>query len=295
LDPTVEWSKTQGLERRLDYAALAMDDATRRWLSAFANRRRAIPPNAETLESCPLPALEVARIIWYRRVVNEARSVELAQQMQSLGKRLRAWNDVLHRALERLAEDETSHVDLATAVLKRLQSTTTAIPEEAKKINLLQETPITSFMRLNLTGLCICESISASRFASVREHTDLDGYRACIELFYRDELTHAELGFVLLPHILEEMYQELGSSRATELIHQEMSLTFGHMDRVVGLHFERQGGTPPPRPQPKQNPGIVEPAVDAAAFYRSIYDDVVPRLEALGLPAQDAWKNRREN
>ena len=289
------WSKTQVQERRRGYAALAMDDSALRWLSAFTNRRRAVSPNLDQLEACPVAALEVARIIWHRRIVNEARSVELAQSMQSLGKSTNLWNQGLSQAIERLEADEASHVELAMAVLKKLQSAPVTIAKEATQIDLPQETPLVSFMRLTLTGLCICEAISASRFASVREHTDLAGFRACIELFYRDELTHSELGFVLLPLVLEEMRHVLGSSRTDELVEQEMSLTFGHMDRVVGLNLERQGGVPPARPQPKQNPGIVEPAVDAAAFYRSVYDDIIPRLTALGLPAQAAWTNRRES
>jgi hypothetical protein len=275
-----------------------MDETTTRWLHAFTHRRRYAAPNLDTLEACPDVALDAARFVWHRRVVNESRSVDLArrmqetQQTQQAATHTGALGEAFFNALVRLEEDETSHVDLATAVLKKLNAPTIVIPPDATTVVLPDESAGLSMMRLVLTGLCICESISAARFAAVREHTDLDGYRACIELFYRDELTHAELGFVMLPHIVTNLRDEMGNARADELVAEELRTSLGHMDRVVGLDFERKGGPPPTRPQPKPNPGVVEPSVDALAFYRSIHDDVLPRLESLGLDARQAWKMR---
>lgn len=279
-------------ERRYAFAALVMDEATTRWLHAFTHRRRAAMPNLDTLEVCPDAALDAARFVWHRRVVNEARSVDLARKMQCTTTRLKDICKEFVEALGRLEEDETSHVELVTAVLKRLKAPIITTEADAVNLVLPEEPAVISMMRLVVTGLCICESVSAARFAAVREHTDLDGYRACIELFYRDELTHAELGFVMLPHIVQRLRDEMGTAYADELMTGELQSTLGHMDRVVGLNFERKGGPPPARPQPMQNPGVVEPAMDAIAFYRSIHEDVLPRFESLGLPAREAWKNR---
>ena len=269
-----------------------MDEATARWLHAFTHRRRAAMPNLDTLDACPNEALDAARFIWHRRVVNETRSVELALKMQQVATRMGAWGDAFAQAFVRLEEDEASHVELTTAILRKLDPPAINVPADATAVDLQKEPAAVSMMRLVLTGLCICESVSASRFASVREHTDLDGYRACIELFYRDELTHAELGFVMLPHVLKVLRDELGMARADELVESELRTTLGYMDRVVGLDFERKGGTPPARPQPPRNPGVIEPALDAIAFYRSIHEDVLPRLESLGIAAQKAWEKR---
>jgi hypothetical protein len=269
-----------------------MDEATTRWLHAFAHRRRPAAPNLDALEPFPDVALDVARFVWHRRVVNETRSIELARQMQIVASRVEGIGPSFIDALVRLEKDETSHVELATAVLKKLHAPTIAMPTDTNAVVLPDEPNVLSLMRLVLTGLCVCESISAARFAAVREHTDLDGYRACIELFYRDELTHAELGFVMLPHVVNRLRDEVGTERADELMTGELQTTLGHMDRVVGLDFERKGGLPPARPQPKQNPGVVEPAVDALAFYRSIHENILPRLESMGFVAQDAWKKR---
>lgn len=269
-----------------------MDESTTRWLHAFGHRRRATPPNLETLEPCAPEALDAARFVWHRRVVNETRSVELARAMQHLAQRVGDLGKTFHEAFVRLEEDEASHVDLTTAVLTKLQPPSIFIPKDATTVVLSDEPAIVSLMRLVVTGLCICESVSAARFASVREHTDLDGYRACIELFYRDELTHAELGFVALPPVLRVLRDEHGEAHADELVQDELRTALGYMDRVVGLDYERKGGPPPARPQPRGNPGVIEPALDAIAFYQSMHNDVLPRLRSLGLAADNAWKMR---
>lgn len=272
-----------------------MDESTTRWLQAFTQRRRSATPNPDHLETCPQEAIDVARLIWHRRVVNETRSVEVARKLRQLASAIGSLGDDVDAALLRLEQDEMTHVELAGAVLKKWNAPASTIPNAATTIVLPDEPRAVSLLRLVLTGLCICESVSAARFASVREHTDLDGYRACIELFYRDELTHAELGFVLLPHVANVLRNELGAERATSLIMEELRATFGEMDRIVGLNMERNGGVPRARPQPTMNPGVVEPAVDAAAFYRCIHEDLLPRLEALGFSAREAWTTRRNS
>lgn len=278
--------------RRSDCAARAMDETAIRWLDAFSHRKRITTPNLDLLDHCPEEALAVARIVWHRRVVNETRSVAIAQALQQLANRVETLGPHLVEAFKRLEEDEATHVELASAVLNRIGLSNIAIPADTTTLVFPKEPAVASLMRLVLTGLCICESVSASRFACVREHTDLAAFRACIELFYRDELTHAELGFVIAPHVAKVLHSELGKERASAFIQDELRSTFGEMDRVVGLNLERSGGVPPERPQPTPNPGVVEPALDARSFYQSIHHDIVPRLEALGFPANEAWKTR---
>lgn len=95
---------------------------------------------------------------------------------------------------------------------------------------------------------------------------DRPAFAAGIEAFHRDELAHAELGLVLVPVVLERLDAALGREARDDLAHDELRGTLGHLDRAIGLDLERRGGGPAPRPQPPDNPGVVEPAVDAAAF-----------------------------
>lgn len=255
---------------------------------AFAGRRRSALPDLEAMaaDPCPEAALAAACFVWRRRLVNETLSVDLARRLREHARGIEGLGDDVAQALERLEEDERVHVELAGAVLARLGA---AVPEEPAVLPARGEHALVAFARLVLTGLCVCETVSAARFATVREHTDLPFFRACIELFQRDELTHGELGFVLLPEVIARLRAALGEAGAAALLEAELRGALGHLERTVGLGFARRGGPPPPRPQPEGNPGVVEPAMDAVAFYRAIEGEVVPRLEALGLPARRVW------
>lgn len=268
-----------------------MADEARRWLAAFAARRRSEPPDLSSIEagSWEPAARDAARLVWRRRVLNEALSVAVARRLRETCARLPELGAEIDGALARLEEDEAAHVTLASAVLSRIER---ARPPEPEPMELLDERAEQTFVRLVLTGLCVCETVSAARFAAVREHTDMPALRACIEVFHRDERTHAELGFVLWPTAFDRLDAAIGREGAVELVAAELRRTLGHLDRVVGLDLERRGGPPPPRPQPPDNPGVVEPVIDAIAFYSAIHAEVLPRLSALGVPAEEAWASR---
>ena len=149
------------------------------------------------------------------------------------------------------------------------------------------------FARLVLTGLAVCESVSAARFEDVLDATDLAPFDRAIALVLRDEKAHAELGVRLVPLALDVLRRSIGEELARALIEEELTTTFAHLDRVIGLDLERRGPLPEPARQPRRNPGVVEPLVDARAFYRAIESRVLPRLERLGVPAREAWRARR--
>lgn len=260
-----------------------MDERTRRWLEAFA--RRAIPPVPDArMLSAPAEALEAATIVWRRRLLNEELSVELAVALRHVAGELQLDRPIL-AALDRLKEDEARHVAAATSVLNVFGRA----PAAKSSLPLPDASPEECWARLVLTGLCVCESVSAARFAAVREHVDLPAFRACIDTFHRDERAHGELGFVLLPGAIARLRTAIGSARATELLHNELRHTFGELDRVVGMRLALHGPLPQPRLQPPDNPGVVEPLIDAHAFYGAL-DRIVPRLESLGLRASAAWE-----
>jgi hypothetical protein len=221
-------------------------------------------------------------------VVNETTSVEVAKRLRAAASAASLGPEA-DAALARLEADEVRHVALAQAVLAHLGG---APPSGAPSPPLPDEPAPAPLARLVLTGLAICETVSAARFVAVRRHTDLPAYRAFIELFLGDEAAHGELGFTLLPGVLGLLEEKLGAPQAAVLVAEELRGTFRHLDRVIGLDLERRGGPPAPRSQPRGNPGVVEPAVDAIAFYEAIHGTILPRLAELGLPAREAWAGR---
>ncbi len=267
-----------------------MADTARARLIALARRRLLEPPTLERVDASalPQPALHAARIVWARRVVNETLSVEVAARLRATAL-VAGLVPEAHAALERLEADEARHVALAQAVL-------TALGEDAPACSpsppMREELAAVRLMRLVLTGLAVCETVSAARFAAVRRYTDLPVYREIIELFLRDETAHGELGFVLLEDVLAQLRVAVGSPAASAVVSDELRATLRHLDEVVGLDFARRGGVPALRPQPSGNPGVVEPAVDAVAFYEAIEQTILPRLEKLGVPARVAWDAR---
>jgi hypothetical protein len=269
-------------------------------LGAFAQRRLARRPDLGSLDPDDLaePALLVARIVWTRRVVNERASVELARRLRALGQAaasdLRALDAELAAAIDsalaRFEDDEAAHAELVTAVLERLGGSVPPVREALRPRPLAA--PTITFVREVLTGMAICETVSAARYAAVHRATDLSTPRACIDLMLRDEVAHARLGFTLLPVAIAAARRIADDAVVDEVIAEELVATFRELDLVVGMDSDRRGQRPTARRQPSNNPGIVEPASDAVAFYAAIESRIVPRLEAIGVAAEQAWRER---
>ncbi len=217
-------------------------------------------------------------------MVNEGGSVVVARRLRETAAAAGAPALVL-QALERLESDELLHHGLAVDVVRRLGGAVPRVPSPAP---LPHESPARSLLQQVIGALCVCESVSAARYAAVRGYTDLETPRAWLELLLRDEVAHGELGFALLPFALELAEPEGGRALAED----ELRLTFRELEHLVGMNAGRTGGPPPPRPQPASNPGVVEPAIDAWAFYDAAERTLIPRLEAHGLAAREAWAAR---
>ena len=63
------------------------------------------------------------------------------------------------------------------------------------------------------------------------------------------------------------------------------------LESVVGLDGARRG-LEPARPQPAGNPGVVEPNLDAIAFYQAVEQRVLPRFARVGVDVTTAWQGR---
>jgi len=268
-------------------------------LLSFATRRRLIAPDLTELaaDTWPLETREAARWTWSRRVAGETRSVEVAVELATAYAESGLELSGMDPAIARLEEDERAHVALCQAFVRGLGSHDVRAGERVADAQPLvpepdSEPPSVHLLRYVLTGLAVCESVSALRFAVVRAHTDLPLPRACIDLFLRDESAHARLGFVLLPAALAHHRALVGVERAASDIDAELRSTLRHLDLAVGLDAHRRNLTLRARPQPTENPGVIEPALDALAFYRGMERTIVPRLERLGVAAISAWRDR---
>ena len=259
-------------------------------LEGFTQRRRLDRPAIAQFDPSELPpeAHAAAVLVWSRRLTNETASCEVARRLETTARTLGLDKTVLG-ALARLGEDEVCHAEIAREMLVVLGHP--AVAAEDVLLPLPEESPERSFARQVIAALCIAESVSASRYSAVREVTDLPIPHACIDLFLRDEVLHGHLGFELLPTAMARLEAALGVAAARAFAEAMIRETLLALDLSVGLDAERRG-MPEARPQPTDNPGIVEPAIDALAFYDAVERTILPSFERAGLPANDAWKRR---
>lgn len=252
-------------------------------LSAFASRRDRRPRLEldDDVARLDEDARDAARIVWARRAANEDASVRLAERLLASldGAALaRPLEDAARRAFSRLATDERAHVEVTHEVLAALGGGAHEAP--AVVLRSLGEHAIERLLHDVAVGLVVCESVSASRFASVYAATDLPAFRERIGLFLRDEIAHARLGEALLPFVLEAYAARAGDEAARAFVAGSLE-SATHELVVTVAHGVPRAALPPPRPQPTTNPGIVEPAVDARALYRALDTTIAPLLDRL--------------
>jgi hypothetical protein len=237
------------------------------------------------LETSGLPeaARAAARIVWSRRCSNEQASVDLAERLATTSRALTEAPEEhagLAKAFARLEEDERGHVAITFEVLGALgASLPAAQPIEGRRPG---EPLGQLFARDVAVGLLLCEAVSASRFASVWAATDLPDFRERIAIFLRDEVAHARLGAVLLPEALRLLAREQGEEDARAYLRHEVTAAALELKRLVA-HDVAPADLPPRRPQPRENPGVVEPALDAHAYYRALFRFVFPALASVGI------------
>lgn len=262
------------------------DDELVRRLAAFTSRPRATVDATTplSLEDLPPESLQAATWVWRRRVMNEGGSVAVAQRLVAL-----APVGAVASALGRLEQDETHHERLARDFVLALGAPSPGpAPSPPEPAGSEKE----RFASLVFGALLVGETVSAARYAMVRAHTDVPRARAAIEVLLRDEVAHAELGFVLAPLALSALAEVSSQDAARARLSTELSSALGFLDRAVGLDAERRGLELVERPQPLMNLGVVEPMVDALAFYRAVHKRILPGLASLGFDTRALWAAR---
>lgn len=264
------------------------------WLMTFARRKTRARPDVTAIDTRRWqPEKRVAaRLVWARRVANESLSVDVARELREVAPPDAPEATAISEALERLERDEASHAALARDITLRLDPAFEPRDADAGPRTSPGDPPDVRFMRLAVTGLAVCETVSAARFEGVLAWTDLAPFKAAIALFLRDERAHGELGFVLAPVAVAALAARVGETACAALVDAELRAAFAYLDVVVGGDQLRRGGIERPGAQPQRNPGVVAPLVDAFQFYEVTRRRILPRLERLGIGARAAWDAR---
>lgn len=222
--------------------------------------------------------LERARVAWRTRAVQEFHSLALFTQLSSQVHLLGAPLDWCG-AFARMIEDEVRHTDLCLRTCEALGDEVTPQVRE-DELHIAQAGTLRAHVReLVVAAFCIGETISGRMFRRAHRAATVPLARDVVAAILVDETFHGELGWelgALLMRGIEPAEREALVSRLPSLFEHYASLCLA----TRGPAWARAE----PEAQPAPNFGTLTDAGYARAFFDGMEQDVVPGLEAIGLP-----------
>jgi hypothetical protein len=232
-----------------------------------------------------LPHLrESAVATWRGRMVNEFAS---SRVFQGLAAQIRAAElDAANaQQCEAFAEEERTHGALCGAVVQALGGEAVAPDREEHAFPLHAEVPpVEGVLRNVLSISCLSETVAVSLIGAERLQMPEGELRDLLTRIWADEIGHARFGWLLVGRLLPSMHADqivrLGAY---------LAVAFAHLERHELAHLPVDA-RPPPEGAAL---GLCSGADARALFYATVADVIVPRLDALGLPASRAWASRQ--
>lgn len=250
---------------------------------------RPLAPNAAELPRLPdLPGLWAsARATWLGRMVNEHASARvfdgLAAQMERAG-----LDAALAVRCRRFADEERIHGAICGGVVEALGGEAVAparddapFPEHA------DASPVEGVLRNVLSVSCLSETVAVSLIAAEREEMPAGALRDRLTRIWADEIGHARFGWTLAPRLLARLGADSARERARLGVY--LAVAFAHLERHELAHLPL-AASPPPEGAAL---GLCSGRDARALFYATVHEVIVPQLDAMGLPATHAWRQRR--
>lgn len=229
--------------------------------------------------------LDRAAELWAGRAVQEMHSLalftELLSQIHLLGAPL-DWSG----AFARMIADEVRHTDLCLRMCETLGRPVT--PDiDASRLHLLEgRTERASIRHTVVAAFCIGETISGRMFRRAHRAANVPLARDVVQAIVIDETFHGELGWELGALLMRGNDAEVANERAA--LATELPALFRHFARLGcatrGPHWARSE----PEVDQGTNFGTLTTAGYARAFFDGMEEDVVPGLDAIGLPEAHA-------
>jgi hypothetical protein len=144
--------------------------------------------------------------------------------------------------------------------------------------------PVEGVLRNVLSVSCMSETVAVSLIGAERLTMPEGDLRALLTRIWADEIGHARFGWLLVAELLPALGAE---TRAR--LNAYLAVAFAHLERHELAHIP-VGVRPPPEGAAL---GLCSGADARALFYATVEDVIVPRLEAFGLAASQAWNERR--
>jgi hypothetical protein len=230
-----------------------------------------------------LPHLvDAAVATWRARMINEhgsARVFEaLAEQLVCAGL------DDLRTEVLGFAAEERHHGILCGAVVEALGGDAIAQPLAQHDMPAHDDVPrIEAVLRNVLSICCMSETVAVALIGAERLEMPDGELRELLTRIWADEIGHARFGWRLLVRLAPTLDPD-----ARARIGDYLEVAFAHLEAHELAHLPLSGRPP----ADGTSYGLCSGADARRLFLDTVRSVVVPGLEAHGLPAARAWRNR---
>ena len=240
---------------------------------------RAVAPHIAPKEGARRRAIAT----WRGRMVNEHGSARVFEQLAAQMERAGFAAETV-AICAGFAEEERTHGVLCGSVVEALGGA--AIAPALAEADLPEHEdvgPIEAVLRNVLSVSCLSESIAVSLIGAERMRMPEGELHALLTRIYADEIGHARFGWGLVTSLLPGL-----DGDARERLGDYLAVAFAHLEAHELAHLPLTGLLP----EGAEDLGMCDGLEARELFYATVLEVIVPRLEALGLPAARAWRSR---
>jgi hypothetical protein len=229
-----------------------------------------------------IPASDLVRTEWIRRVEEEYRSAATANDLTGWLIQVGAPPALIHEGL-RIAGDEMVHSELSyDAFVAAGGAGAPALARETLVLPRRPGEPLEhDIVRVAVRVFCLGETVAVPLFRFLREGCTVPAARRVLDRVLVDEVRHRDFGWSLLDWLLELPLG--GVLRA--LAERELPGDFGRLRLAYGAR-EPSLDTIDPADRAW---GLMPPAEYARVVARTLERDWIPRFSARGIDAKLAW------
>jgi hypothetical protein len=219
---------------------------------------------------------------WRGRMVNEYGSSHvfegLAAQLAALGRTEDA------EECRVMAGEEREHGAQCGAVVESAGGSAVAEALAQRTLPIHADTtPRAAVVRNIISVCCLSETVAVALIGAERLEMPEGPLRELLTRIWSDEIGHARFGWRYLHDELPQL-----DAAERDAIARYLPVAFGALEAHELAHIPR--GTWPPE---GATYGLCDGDDARALFYDTVCDVIVPQLEAHGLPAKQAWDDRR--
>jgi hypothetical protein len=248
------------------------------WLDLRDDARRNRP------EVPDLPALRPAAIAtWHQRMVNEHQSSYVFAALAEQARALSLSADKVE-ALREFEAEERRHGVLCGAVVEALGGEARSEVEPPRAVPRHGSVaPLEGFLRNVLSVSCLSETVAVALIGAERLEMPEGPLRELLTRIWADEVGHARFGWRLLGELADSLPS---AQRARLSLYLRVALRELERHELAFLPLESQP------PAAGAALGLCSGADARGLFYETVEQAIVPRLEALGFAAAQAWLRR---